>query len=60
VGIKGGKWLISSHAAEIASDHCAGASARKIRSVDRETRHGVDGESAVHVGMHVKEAIGLL
>ena len=37
-GHERGQGLIGSHAAATASDHCAAASARKIRSVDRETR----------------------
>jgi hypothetical protein len=36
--IERGQGLIRSHAAATASDHCAAASALKIRSVDREMR----------------------
>jgi hypothetical protein len=37
-GSKGGQGLIRSHVAATASNHCAAASALKIRSVDREMR----------------------
>src|SRR6516164_2121753 len=37
-GIEGWNGLIGSHAAATASDHCAAASALKIRRVDREIR----------------------
>jgi hypothetical protein len=37
-GIGRGQGLIESHAAATASNHCAAASALKIRSVDREMR----------------------
>src|SRR6516225_3245627 len=37
-GIEGRNGLIGSHAAATASDHCAAASALKIRRVDREIR----------------------
>jgi predicted TIM-barrel fold metal-dependent hydrolase len=37
-GLKGGQGLIRSHVAATASNHCAAASALKIRSVDREMR----------------------
>ena len=36
--IERGQGLIRSHAAATASNHCAAASALKIRSVDREMR----------------------
>ena len=38
VRLEGALGLIRSHAAATASDHCAAASALKIRNVDRETR----------------------
>src|SRR5205823_1842543 len=37
-GLKAGQGLIGSHVAATASNHCAAASALKIRSVDREMR----------------------
>jgi len=37
-GREGGRRRIGFHAAATASCHCAAASARKVRSVDRETR----------------------
>ena len=57
-GIGGWNGLIGSHAAATASDHCAAASARKIRKVDRGDQVALKIESVVDRGVHVQETLG--
>jgi hypothetical protein len=46
------------HAAVAASRHCFAASARKIRSVERETRWRWRLKVFVHGGVHAEKALG--